>query len=440
MRFLRRALFVCGVAMLTPITRPLASQTAAAAPPLTLSTVLESIRSHPLSRAAESRVRAARGSRTTAGTFGNPVVSYQVDQTPFPGAQSLPPQIEREAMTTATLPLEYLFQRGPRVSRANAEVRTAEADATATRLRLGLDAASAFYRVGLAQIRVETTRDLLGWLDTLVAYNRARVEEGVVAEADVIRSGLERDRAAAVAAMQEAELAQARAALGAFVGGAGARVEVQFGDVPLPLPGVGESSANRAPPSIDARPDVRAARERVASSKAAVASERSMVLRQLGATIGTMQTGPTTSMIAGISLPVPLFDQNRGEIQRASAEQDAATFELAAQERTATADLRGAYEAARILTAQATVLARQDSASFLARAEESRRIALGAYREGAVPLFQVIDAARAWAEARMTYYETIVAQHQSVLSVLAAEGRDLLTMFPSTTSGGDPRR
>lgn len=165
-----------------------------------------------------------------------------------------------------------------------------------------------------------------------------------------------------------------------------------------------------------------------------------MLVRQLGATIGTMQSGHTTSMIAGVSLPFPLFDQNRGELQRANAERDAATFELAAQERTAAADLNGAYAAASILTDRASRLTRRDSTGFLARAEESRRIALGAYREGAVPLFQVIDAARSWADARMTYYRTIVAQHESVLALLVAEGLDLFTSAPAPMTRGESLR
>ncbi|HYM23544.1 MAG TPA: hypothetical protein VEU08_10055, partial [Vicinamibacterales bacterium] len=84
--------------------------------------------------------------------------------------------------------------------------------------------------------------------------------------------------------------------------------------------------------------------------------------------------------------------------------------------------------------------ARRDSSSFLSRAEESRRIALGAYREGAVPLFQVIDAARAWADARLTYYRTIFAQQQSIVSLIVAEGFDLYTALPQSTIPGDPRR
>jgi cobalt-zinc-cadmium efflux system outer membrane protein len=138
----------------------------------------------------------------------------------------------------------------------------------------------------------------------------------------------------------------------------------------------------------------------------------------------------TTSMIAGLSLPIPLFDANRGDVQRASAERDAAAFELANQERMTSSEVIGAFEAARVLTERATILARGGPDSFLARADEARRIALGAYREGAVPLFQVIDAARTWGDARLAYYRTLFAQHQSVLALLAAEGTDLFA--PST--------
>src|SRR5439155_21387177 len=128
------------------------------------------------------------------------------------------------------------------------------------------------------------------------------------------------------------------------------------------------------------------------------------------------------------------------EIQRANAERDAAAYELAGQERTATAELRGAIEGARILTERAASLARRDSTSFLARAEESRRIALGAYREGAVPLFQVSDAARTWADARMAYYKTMIAQHQSILALLVAEGLDIYAAAPALPSHGDALR
>jgi cobalt-zinc-cadmium efflux system outer membrane protein len=410
------------------ISTPVRAQTAGSQSPLTLGMLLDSVRaSHPLVEAASARVRAARGARTTAGTLGNPVLNYTVDNTPFPGGRPIE-GLDREAMTTATLPLEPIYQRGARVARANADVRAAEADAMATRQRLALDATRAYYRVALGQVMVATSRDLSAWLDTVVAYNRSRVKEGVTSEADLIRSGLERDRAAADATMAEAELAQSRAELSAFLGAThiGGRPEI-VAVVEAPLALTQHALATRA--------EVRALRERLAAATAGIATEKRMLIRQLGATIGTKRMAGTTSMIAGLSLPIPLFDANRGEVQRASAERDAAAFELANQERMASAEVVGAFEAARLLTDRARVLTRGGPDNYLARAEEARRIALGAYREGAVPLFQVIDAARTWGDARLTYYRTLYAQHQSVIALLAAEGSDLFAPTLMATLG-----
>ena len=72
--------------------------------------------------------------------------------------------------------------------------------------------------------------------------------------------------------------------------------------------------------------------------------------------------------------------------------------------------------------------------SYLQRADEARRITLGAYQEGAVPLLQVLDAARAWGEARLSYYRTLYAQHDSVLLVLLAKGQDLFIAIPALST------
>jgi cobalt-zinc-cadmium efflux system outer membrane protein len=154
------------------------------------------------------------------------------------------------------------------------------------------------------------------------------------------------------------------------------------------------------------------------------------VIRDFSAMLGTKQSAGFTSLIAGLSVPLPLFTQNRGEIARATAEQRVAEFELLSTQRTASAELVGAYDAAKILMDRATLLtARQpgsptNAPAVLARADESRRIALGAYREGAVPLLSVLDAARAWGDVRIAFYRALFAQHESVLALAAALGLD----------------
>jgi outer membrane protein, heavy metal efflux system len=422
-----RILSLVFCAAVTAATTPLIAQDTLGREPVALLQVLDSVAArYPTLQAARSRIRAARGSRSTAGTLGNPILMYQVENAP-----------SREMMLTATLPLEPLYQRWSRVSGANAEVRAAEADAQAERQRIELDATRAFYRMARAQVALAAARDLTAWLDSVVAYNRTRVKEGVAAEADLIRSELERDRAGADATMQEADLARARADLSVFLGDdpAPAPFVVAALDAPLALPDV--SPANRAGTT---RPDIRAARERVATAGAGVASERTNLIRQLGITVGTKRTSGTTSLIAGVSMPFPLFDQNRGAIARAAAERDAATFELAAQERIGRAEIVGASESARLLTERAGSLAgAARGQGYLARADEARRIALGAYREGAVPLIQVIDAARAWGEAQLVYYQILYAQHESVVQLLVAEGQDVASTLPTLTIRAEAR-
>ncbi|MEO7363773.1 MAG: TolC family protein [Gemmatimonadaceae bacterium] len=437
-RLARRA--AVGVVLASCLPQLIRAQAAAPqAPPLTLLALLDSVRTnYPTLQAAASRVRAAQGIRTTAGVFGNPVLSYETDQTPFPGSRALV-GMSRQTMITAMVPLESFYQRGPRVTRANAELRAAEADVMSIRQQVGLDASAAYYRLAIAQIDVETTQDLAGWLDSVVAYNRPRVREGVTSEADLIRSMIERDRVAAEGAMQLAELLRARAALRAYFPNANGATTVTIDDIPFRHPALlsnGGISDEALQASAQTRGEVRAANERVTASSAAISAERSLTLRQLGATVGAMQSMGQTSMIAGLSMPLPIFDRNRGEVQRANAERDVAQFELAAQQRAANAEVRGAYDAAMVLTARARLLTQRDTSNLLRRAEESRRTALGAYREGAVPLLQVIDAARSWAESRRTYYRTLFEQQQSILILLVAQGQDLFTTLRAVTPNG----
>jgi outer membrane protein, heavy metal efflux system len=435
---------VAPVAAQRPLALDVASSTSRSVTPrtqaLTLGILLVAVRDgHPRIQAALARVRAAEGMRATAGRLGNPMFSYQVENTAFPLARSTA-GIDRETMEMATLPLEPLYLRGSRVARSAAEVRAARADAERERQHVGLDAAGTFYRVALARVTAETNRDLVAWLDSLLAYTRARAREGAAAEADLLRSALERDRAVAEGTMADAELAQATAQLAAALGApvADGPMEIVAGEAPLALNADAEArlaDGGAVVSAVSLRPDVRAARERETAAAAGIRTERRMLVRDVGATLGAKQMMGTTSMIAGLSLPFPLFEQNRGEVTRATAERDVARFDLAAQERLATSDIVGALAAARLLTARAEVLAVPGPDGLLSRADEMRRIALGAYREGAIPLVQVLDAARTWGETRLTYYRTLYAQHQAVLTLIVATGGDLFTAPLTPTSG-----
>src|SRR5256884_9094049 len=99
----------------TAATTTLVAQDTLGREPVSLLQVLDSVAArYPSLQAARARIRAARGSRSTAGTLGNPILMYQVDNQPLPGRAA--PPMDREMMLTATLPLEPLYQRWSRVS------------------------------------------------------------------------------------------------------------------------------------------------------------------------------------------------------------------------------------------------------------------------------------------------------------------------------------
>lgn len=395
---------------------------------------------HPLVEAARARVAGARGARRTARALPNPVLTYWVENLGGPG-RGTPNALDRETQVFGTLPLEPLFQRWPRMRGADQDVRAADAELVRARQMVALDAARAFHRVAAAQIAVDAAEDIRSRLAELVTFNQARVEEGVTAEADFIRTWVERDRVAASVTLERVELARARAELATYLGmgltafgGDSLRVVVEDTAV-----GGGEASlrplAELVSQARKARPDLAAARARAAAARAEVGFQRALTVRQIGATVGAKRTAGATSVLVGVSLPIPLFDRNRGEVQRAASERTAAEQELEWSERQAEADVAAAYEAARLLTDQA----RRLRGGFLERAEESRRIALAAYQEGAVSLLQALDASRTLADARVTYYRTLFAQRQSVLELQAAIGASPLERLPPSISSHSVR-
>lgn len=398
--------------------------------PITLSQVLRAVADqHPLALAAEARVSAARGMRRTAGSWTNPVVTYEVENARWPGSDA-PLGSDREVMTSAMIPFEPLYQRWSRVARADAEVRAAEAARAGVQRSVQLDAARAFYRVALAQVAVGAATEVERWLDSLVAYTQARVNEGAAAESDLMRLQVERDRAGAETTLRQVDLMRAWAGLQTHLGAVSMPLErARIGEKERPVVQVSDTIltpetrplATLAAIALERRPELVEARERVVAARAGRMSERTLIIRELSAMVGTKLMGGQRSLMAGVSAPLPLFDQNRGEMRRASAESDAAEHERAWAERTVSSDVAAAYEAARALSARALSLRHV----LIRRAEEARRITASAYAEGAMTLLQVLDAARTLAEARVSYYELLFAQHESVLELRSTLGLPL---------------
>jgi cobalt-zinc-cadmium efflux system outer membrane protein len=416
--------FPCAVDAQPPdVSRPVL--TVASGHEWTLDEVLAAaLAQHPLVEAARARVSAAQGARGTAAALPNPVATYWLENSAFPGPR-LRHGLDPESSTYVTLPIEPLFQRSPRVQRANEDIKAADAALSTARRQVALDAVHAFFRVALAQVSVDAAEENRAALERLASYNRSRVGEGATAEGELIRVQVELDRAATELVLAQVDLTRSRAGLRPVFGDATV-APTSLDSIHVSVPALARPVPTLAPlgdfmsRARQSRPELVAAQARAAATVAAVDYERVLTIRQMGATFGLKRAAGQNTMIAGIGVAIPLFDQNRGGIQRATGERLAAAHELVWEERTVAAEVQAAYEAAQRLSAQASAL----QPSFLDRAEESRTITLTAYEEGAASLLQVLDASRAVADARLTYSRLTFAQRQSIFDLMVAAGSE----------------
>lgn len=316
--------------------------------------VTAALAQHPLVDAARARVEAARAERTRVGLLPNPVGTLWVENATFPGQASVA-GLNRETSAYVTLPLDPLLQRSSRVRRADEDVKAADAVMALARRQVAVEAVRGFYRVALAQALADEAEEVRAALEQLASYNRSRVKEGVTAEGELLRVEVELDRATTQVTVAEVELARSRAALQPYLGDAlgGARtlasIRVDVPDRAVPttasIPTLGVALAR----ARDQRPELVSGRAHTAAATAAIEVERTLSVRQFGATVGSKRIGGPNahnSMIAAISITVPLFDRNRAGVERATRERLAAEQEVAWTERTIAGEVQGAYESA----------------------------------------------------------------------------------------------
>ncbi len=147
-------------------------------------------------------------------------------------------------------------------------------------------------------------------------------------------------------------------------------------------------------PGATVRPEVARARASLDAAQQQVALERARRIPDVDVIAGYKRTAGLDTLVAGISIPLPVFDRNRDNIERALAEERAAAAELRDIERQVQAQTDA-------LVARATELsrsARSVESDLLEPARVARDAARAAFREGAASVLQLVDAERTFTE------------------------------------------
>ncbi|MDA8445075.1 TolC family protein [Paracidovorax valerianellae] len=345
--------------------------------------------------------------------------------------------------------IDWTWERGNkrelRTQAAQRAADAAQADMEDTQTQQLQAALAAYYDLMAAQDRVRETAEIERSVGDLARLADRRVKAGDLSAQDAARTRIEAERARAdtQAAMQLQE--QAALAL-AQVTASSLAVQASGTDWPaLPRTAAPTSTSGTVPAIAagsgaldgggdlgawaEARADVRAAIARVQSAQAAL--DNASALRKSDWTVGaSVDHYPGTSnrlLEVRVQIPLQWGYQFQGEIGRAQAELTRAQDALDNTRRLALLDLQHLQQAA----SSAARRAASYDEGVLPQARQVAQNADLAYRKGAMPLTDLLDAQRT---LRATALEALSAR----ADYAKAQGAWLLRTQPQALQGSLP--
>ncbi len=376
-------------------------------------------RQHPLLAAAGGRRQLVSGAARQDAAMPNPTLEWRKENLNSP--------LARDEFVTAALPIDLYGRRVVlRSASALTATRTLQ-DSSTTARQVEFDVARAYWRTTLAFALHDAASAQRRAVDTIARIENDRAKQGAVPAGAALRARLEADRARLTEASARAELERAR-------GDLARALAMPFDSVPRPTASLRVDSGVAVPPmsallaiARERRSELLSARARVDEASRRQLAERLGTLPALGVQVGSKRTSGYKTGTVAVGVAIPLFDRNGGNRERARGDVLMTEGELRSVQATVDAEVIAAARA------YSTLLAEYDRAldpdmsgdglrDLDARGSRVATIAATAYREGAIPLFELLDAERVRAEVRVAALRASVDVHMARLDLLRALG------------------
>lgn len=381
-----------------------AAQAIEPAEPINLDAAIRlALDSNPELSAAERELAALEASITQASARPNPEIAALLEDT-------------RTTTRTTTLqvnqPLELGGKRAARIEAAERgrDVASAERDAKRAEIRAAVRAA--FYDVLAAQERLRIAQASVELAQSVTTTASRRVAAGKVSPVEETKARIAEAGVRVESTLAASEIASARKRLASLWGNPAPRFERAEGDLEAlpPLPAIADLNARlRASPSL-----VRAQIE--VERKAALAKvERSRAVPNVTVSLGAKRDEELgrDQAIFGVSIPIPVFDRNQGNLLEALHRVDKARHELSAAKLKLSDELALAHERLNAARGEAESL-RHD---ILPGAQSAFNAASKGFELGKFSFLDVLDAQRTLFHAKSQYLRALAETHRSAAEI-----------------------
>ncbi len=391
------------IAAITVVAETLAAQVPATTPPRPLTLAQARAEARQASQeivTARQTVAAAAGRERQAGAWSNPTLAYGREQTARSGEKNSQDIVSLEQA------LEIGGQRGVRRRVAGLERGAAEARLAATVARVDYEVARAYAAAVAAERRAALAEEAARAFGSAGRVSRERLAGGDVSGYQHRRLLLETARYATLRSSALVARDSALRGLAFLIGGSARRDsagQLALIDTLVPPPLV-LSPDSLVAAGLQVRADLRAAqldRDAATAGVRVAGAERIPTPVLSGGFKGErLATGESLrGFVAGVSLPLPLWDRRGGAIAAAAAEAGRRSAELEGARRQAVREIEDGYAAHQAIAGQLAVLEGQLGED----ARKARQAAEAAYAEGEIGLLEWLDSVRAYQEAETTY-------------------------------------
>jgi len=375
--------------------------------------------------AGQANVAAALSAVRQADVGPNPVLSLETENWRFHGSPGFSAKRDLTVFAVVSQRIETGGKRRLRTARAQANARIAEIEQAGVEWAVRQAVKKAYWQALAAQQRETLLTASLESAGELTRYHEVRWREGASAEADWIKVRLEQDKvnAAVTAASLQAE--QARLELLRQIGETVFATTIKLRDEPLAAP---LTVASREPPlgqwteaAIASRAEIRLQQALVESATATVLVAQAAAKPDVTPYLGYKKAGRFSTLVGGVSLPLPVRDRNKGRIDQTQSLE----LRQRANLRRAMAQVRGEVAYAAAALRKRGELLESLRTGMTSRALETYEIAQAAYREGAVDLLYLLDARRSYNDIALLRSQALYDYQLSWLELETAVGVEL---------------
>ena len=386
----------------------------------------------PKLRAGWETVTQAQADLLTSSLLPNPTFLADGVLLPFrkntPDRPVGPPQADFQL----GMPVDwFLFgKRAAAVQSARLGVDVSAADyADQVRLRIAAVVA-AFFDVLEARALLDLARQDHDNLRRVESITAERVKLGGVGTVELDRIRLSVFDARREVRSREVTLAAARSKLRALLGPYGCDPSLDAaGGLDVPRPAAAPTAEEARALAEETRPDIISLKRQIARAEAAIHAERTKAYPTVTPTLAltrqyqkALEVPDAPSWDVSLTLSVPLFDRNQGNIAKARSTEAQTALTLQAQLLDLRAEVEQAVDAFRAAYANVTSL---DPEQLKAARNVRDKIEAG-YKAGGRTLLEVLDAERAYRDANRTYILGQSTYWHSLHKLNAAVGKQVL--------------